>query len=99
MNQQNKALCPRCHKEPAIMHPSFGVTDGKKCKANDKKIKEHPEFATLSMQDRITGQRDNHLGDIAQPWTEDGKPNPVFIAANSKEDVEQQFTPEELKSL
>lgn len=96
---KNKVLCKRCQKEPAILHPVFGVTDGKKCKEKDKKISEHPEFYTLSMQDRITGQRDRHLGDIAQPWLENGKPNPVFIAANSKEDVEQQFSPEELESL
>jgi hypothetical protein len=92
----NDILCPRCKKEPAIMHVRFGVTDGEKCKAKDKQIREHPEFATLSMQDRITKQRDKHIGDIAQPFNEDGTPNETFVKANSKEDVEQYFSPEEL---
>jgi hypothetical protein len=91
-----KILCPRCKKEPAIIHPSFGVTDGKNCKANDIKIREHPEFATITQQDRITSQRDKALGDIAQPWNPDGTPNETFVKANSKEDVEQYFSPDEL---
>lgn len=89
-------LCPRCKKEPAVVHPTFGVTDGKKCKAKDHSIREHPEFATLSMQDRITRDRDRHLGDIAQPFNPDGSPNETFVKANSKEDVEIYFSPEEL---
>lgn len=91
-------LCPRCLKNKAIIHPTFGVTHCKKCKEKDVKIKEHPEFATLSMQDRITGQRDRHLGDIAQPWDENGKPNPVFVKANP-DAVNDYFTEEELKDL
>lgn len=92
----SEILCPRCKKEPAIIHASFGVTHGAKCKAKDYQIREHPEFGTLSMQDRITKQRDKDLGGIAQPFNEDGSPNETFVKANSREDVEQFFTKEEL---
>lgn len=78
------------------MHPSFGVTDCAACKAKDHTIREHPEFGTITMQDRITKQRDKALGDIAQPFNEDGSPNETFVKANSREDVEQFFTKEEL---
>lgn len=89
-------LCRRCGKNKAIIHASFGVTDCKKCTVKDHQIREHPEFATLSQQDRITKQRDKALGDIAQPFNEDGSPNEIFVKANSREDVEQFFTKEEL---
>lgn len=94
--KMNNTLCRRCGKEPAIIHPRFGVTDGEKCKAKDRAIREHTEFATISQHTRITDQRDHALGDIAQPWNEDGSINEVFVKANTREDLEDYFTKEQL---
>lgn len=89
-------LCLRCGKNPAEHHPRYGVVNCTPCRQTDTKIKEAPRFATISEQDRITSQQDHHLGDLAQPWTEDGKPNPTFVKANSREDVLEYFSPEQL---
>lgn len=72
------------------------MTDCEECKSKDHKIREHPEFGTLTMQDRITKQRDRHLGSIAQPFNPDGTPNEIFVKANPREEVELYFTKEEL---
>ncbi len=50
------------------------------------------------MQDRITSQQDKHLGALAQPWDERGKPNKTFIQANP-DAVKDYFTPDQLKEL
>lgn len=78
------------------MHPTFGATDCSSCKASDYKVRRHPDFATLTMQDRVSRQRDKHIGDTAQPFNPDGTPNELFVKSNSREDVEQYFSKEEL---
>lgn len=80
------------------MHPTFGVIHCTKCRAKDEPVREAPRFATLTMQDRITSQQDKHLGALAQPWDERGKPNKTFIQANP-DAVKDYFTPDQLKEL
>lgn len=94
----SSTLCPRCKKSKAEQHPVYGVIHCKNCRAKDAKIKEHPEFYTMSMQDRIQGQRDRHLKDIMQPWDEKGSANPDFAKAYGKE-AEDYLDKEELEKL
>jgi len=90
--------CPRCHESKVEYHPSFGVIPCKNCRQKDVKIKEHPEFSTLSMQERITKQREKHEKDLLQPWGENQKINPDYAKAYPEES-EETFSKDELESL
>lgn len=91
--------CPRKNcKNKAEDHPVYGIIPCKSCRRKDAAIREAPEFATITMADRVQSQRDHHLGDIAQPWDKDGKPNKTFIQANP-DAIDDYFTPEDLKEI
>ncbi len=94
--------CPSCHKEPAIVHATYGVLKGKKCRDVDRKkvsaITPPPEFPTLSMNDRITTDRLKHEKDILQPWGNNWQPNPDFVKAYP-ELARDYFTQEQLEKL
>lgn len=99
MSQNN---CPKCHKEPAIDHPTYGILPGEKCKARDTEIakrlhEQNPEFLTLTMHDRITSDRDRHEKDIIQPVI-GNKPNPDFAKAYP-ELAHDYFSDEELEAM
>lgn len=94
--------CPNCHKEPAIEHSTYGLLPGEKCKKRQaEKAQEYreqnPEFLTISMQDRIQGQRDHNEKDIIQPHI-GNKPNPEFAKAYP-DMAPDYFSKAELESL
>lgn len=101
MSRNDDPLCPRCGKELAIVHSSYGVLPGEKCKKKDetrvKSLRDAPRYPTISMQDRIQSQQDKHGKDILQPVV-GNKPNPDFAKAYPKM-AEDYFTDEELKSF
>jgi hypothetical protein len=93
-------ICPRCHKEAAILHPTLGVLPGKRCQARDTRVTANirkPEFYAMTKQDRVNHQRDRNAKDILQPF--DGtKPNREFAKAYP-ERAHDYFKPSELKQL
>jgi hypothetical protein len=95
--------CPKknCNNE-AQQHPTFGVLPCEEHMKSDsekaRNMRNAPAFASITMADRIQGQRDHNLGEIAQPWDENGQPNPTFIKANP-EAVKDYFSEEDLKQL
>lgn len=95
-------MCPKCAKNPAIIHSKFGVMPCNSCVNKDRKtvgkISEPPEFATETMNDRIQSDRLKHEGDILQPWDGQGKPNPEFVKVYPDKATEY-FNREQLESL
>lgn len=100
--KENKNNCPGCLKEPAKTHPQYGLLKGEKCLVRDRKISSGltppPEFATLSMADRIIDQRLRNEKDIIQPWTDGEHINPEFVKAYP-DLARDYFTQEQLEKL
>lgn len=97
--ESKKKLCPRCQKNPAVIHPNFGVLLCTSCSKDDENERQvqNPEFYTISKQERIQRQRDEFKGDLAQPFA-DGKPNPVFTRTYPDK-LNDFYTPEEVKQI
>lgn len=97
-----KTECPRCRKEPAIVHAMYGALPGKKCRDKDRKkvaqLTPPPQFATLTMRDRVTGQQDRFGKDIIQPYIDGANPNPDFVKAYPDMATEY-FSQEQLEKL
>lgn len=94
--------CPRTKcKNNAHIDPTYGVLPCKKCQAKDtkkvKKVRNAPEFYTLSERDRIIHQRDRFAKDIIQPWI-NNKPNPEFVKAYP-EMRDTYFSEEQLREI
>lgn len=75
--------CPRCGEHEAIIDRTYGVLPCEKCQENDAKykLKEEPEFTTISKSNRITRERDVHAKDIIQPFESKGRINRDFTKA------------------
>jgi len=75
--------CPRCQKEPATIHPFYGVLPGVKCQAKDAKgvrVMRGPEFYAHTKAYRIQSQRDRFAKDLLQPYEGKG-PSRDFVKA------------------
>jgi len=78
---QKKIKCPICKNEEAIIHPTYGVVQGKKCNQqtdNNISTKRKFEFANISKSNRIQKQRDDFAQDMEQPY-KGNKPNKAFF--------------------
>ena len=75
--------CPRCQKNKAGYHKTFGVMLCDSCSKDDEQVsfRRSPEFWSITKMDRIRTDREVNAKDILQPWNADGKPNSDFIKA------------------
>lgn len=77
-------VCPRCKKEPARVHPVYGILLGWKCKEEDatkRKPAKSAEFVTQTQSDRVNEQRDAYEKDMIPAYTHEGKPSEEFRRA------------------
>lgn len=92
--------CPRhdCKNE-AEYHPTYGVLPCLSCqnKNSGAQLVKNPEFASITKQDRIQQQRDEHGKDIIQPFL-GNKPNPEFAKAYPSK-AKDYFTGDQLKDI
>jgi hypothetical protein len=88
----NKILCPKCKRNPAPIHPQYGVMWCDDCNKAKPPIRGHyPEF----VPDRIKHDRQKFAKDLLQPWRA-GEPSREFINAYP-EKAKKMFTNQELR--
>lgn len=98
-----KTLCPRDHcKNEAIIDTRFGVLPCQMHQDKDAKI-DLPvsgEFYNRTKADRIQKQRDEHNGDILQPYLpgKEMNPNPDFVK-RYPDRAKDYFTEDQLTKL
>lgn len=99
MTTTKKKLCPRqgCQRQ-AIIDVQYGVLPCREHQEEDNiPLHRRPEFYNLSKRNRIQGQRDEHEGDMVQPFI-GNKINPEF-ARLYPDRAKDYFTDKELKSI
>lgn len=92
-------LCPKCKKNEAINHPTYGIMPCKPCQDAQPTLKGRKQyrFSNINKLHRVQKQQDGHVADLEQPFIGD-KPNPEF--AKLYPDLAQDyFRKEELEKL